>query len=1247
MYIKQIIIQGFKSYRDQTVIEPFSPKHNVIVGRNGSGKSNFFAAIRFVLSDSYTQLSKEDRSRLLHEGAGAAVMSAYVEIIFDNSDGRFPTDTDEVVLRRTIGQKKDEYSLNRKNATKNEVMNLLETAGFSKSNPYYIVPQGRITAITNMSDQQRLDVLKTVAGTQVYEQRRAESAKIMEDTEHKREKIDELLEHIRGRLGELEEEKEELRAFQDKDRERRCLEYTIHHKDQEALQEALEQLDEAREGGVEQTDENRDALDRCNDALEAIDHEINELNTQLKVLAEEKGQLEDERRDTAKLKAKAELDVRDMVDNQNAAQQARTQHEADLREVQELIKQRESELATLLPEYNQKREQERTLRQQIQDAEATRSRLYAKQGRQTQFRTKKERDDWLRKEIKDVNVALATRKAVAMQTTEEVAELKEQIGELEASITEMRSRLENRGDEQQNISSDVTQLKEEHDGLVDQRKELWREEAKLDSVIENARQQLENAERFLSQMMDQATARGLASVRRIVKEHNIEGAYGPLGELFEYTDKYKTAVEVTAGTSLFNWIVDNDATATRILEILKRENGGRMTFVPLSQIRIKPVSIPQASDAVHLVKKCKYNPMYDKAMQQVFGKTIVCPNLQVGSQYARTHSITAITPDGDRSDKKGALTGGFHDTRKSRTDGMKRFAAARAEYEQHAGRKNEIQQELRKLDQQITKAKSEIQKVEQKRLQMEHGYGPLREELRRREYELNQKRELLERKQRTRETVEMLIRDLGEQASAYEAELASDFKKALSNEEERQLDTLNTRIPGLKKQHTEASSQRSELEARKSALELELRENLRLRLDQLLTSEDEFGGDNAGGGGTRLKERQRDLKRISNVLEQIQSKLEQNEAAIEEAQQHLQEAQTNRTNKLKEIDDLSRQIRDHQKSIAKGAAKRALVTGKLAEVATAIRNLGVLPDAAFHPPYRNMTSANATTRLHKVQDALKKYGHVNKKAFEQFAQFERQREVLEKRRAELDSSDSSIRELIDVLDQRKDEAIERTFRQVSREFATVFEKLVPAGKGRLVIQRRSDKQARQARAEEDSDEDEDGHRASGVENYTGIGISVSFNSKHDDQQRIQQLSGGQKSLCALALVFAIQASDPAPFYLFDEIDANLDAQYRTAVAQMLKESSSGGDDGDEEEDEDEDEDEDGEGQQGGAKRRKPKRGGSGVKGGSQFICTTFRPEMLLVAEKCYGVSYLNKASTIDVVSREDAVNFVEGQVGGR
>jgi structural maintenance of chromosome 3 (chondroitin sulfate proteoglycan 6) len=217
------------SYKDQTVIEPFSPGTNVIVGRNGSGKSNFFAAIRFVLSDAYTNMSREERQALLHEGSGSAVMSAYVEIIFDNQDKRFSEPGDEVVIRRTIGLKKDEYSVDRKVQTRADVLKILETAGFAKENPFYIVPQGRIAAITNMKESERLNLLKEIAGTNTYDDRRIQSLKIMAETNSKREKIDETLVYIKERLSELEEEKDELRDFQDKDRERRCLEYAHWH----------------------------------------------------------------------------------------------------------------------------------------------------------------------------------------------------------------------------------------------------------------------------------------------------------------------------------------------------------------------------------------------------------------------------------------------------------------------------------------------------------------------------------------------------------------------------------------------------------------------------------------------------------------------------------------------------------------------------------------------------------------------------------------------------------------------------------------------------------------------------------------------------------------------------------------------------------------------------------------------------------------------------------------------------------
>ncbi|KAJ5908797.1 Chromosome segregation protein SudA [Penicillium taxi] len=1197
MYVKQIIIQGFKSYKDQTVIEPFSPKHNVIVGRNGSGKSNFFAAIRFVLSDAYTHLGREERQALLHEGSGSAVMSAYVEIIFDNSDDRFPTGKSELVLRRTIGLKKDEYTLDRKNATKNDVMNLLESAGFSRSNPYYIVPQGRVTALTNMKDSERLVLLKEVAGTQVYEARRAESLKIMHETNSRRAKIDELLDYINERLAELEEEKDELRNYQDKDKDRRCLEYTIYSREQQEIGSVLESLEEQRQNGVEDADGNRDQFNDGEKTMAQIDAEIAECRQQIEFLKVDKTQLEDERREASKALAQIELQAKSMSDNQAAAQILKSRHDNDLSTVQEAIREREAELQEILPAFNASKDQEDGVKTQLAEGETVRQRLYAKQGRNSRFKNKSERDKWLQMEVRESTRSVSTVQNVVSQTQEDIEELEKEIGSIEPEIERLRQQIDGRGDTMQSFDEQVQNAKEERDRLMDQRKELWREEAKLDSILSSSSQEMERAERTLSHTMDNNTSRGLAAVRRIQRQLNLEGVYGTLAELFDVSDRYRTAVEVTAGQSLFHYVVDNDETATTVLELLQKEKAGRVTFMPLNRLRSKPLNMPRASDVIPMIDKLQYDPAYERAFQHVFGKTIICPNLQVASQYARSHGVTAITPEGDRSDKRGALTGGFHDSRQSRLDAVKNVTKWRDEYETKKVRGTEIRKELEKLDQLITKAVGELQKLEQQRHQVQNSNGPLRQELKSKRELLQNKTDTLEAKRRALRNVESNLAALNDQISAFQTELASPFQKALTSDEEALLESLSGTVQDLRRQYQELSSKRSELEARKSILEVELRENLHPRLEQLLNNDLDMAEEEVQGS---LKETKREQQRLNKALEKLNSRLNEVNTSIEEMSAQVNDLQQRNAETRREMEDLARSIEKHQRRMEKSMQKKAALTKQAAECAANIRDLGVLPDEAF-TKYKNTDSNAVVKRLHKANEALKKYSHVNKKAFEQYNNFTKQRETLTSRREELEASQKSIDDLISVLDQRKDEAIERTFKQVSKEFHNVFEKLVPAGRGRLIIQRKTD---RAVRPEDDGESDDEDARKS-VENYVGVGISVSFNSKHDDQQRIQQLSGGQKSLCALALVFAIQACDPAPFYLFDEIDANLDAQYRTAVAQMLQSISDSTN--------------------------------------GQFICTTFRPEMLHVAEKCYGVSFRQKASTIDVVSREEALKFVEEQ----
>ncbi|KAF5982922.1 structural maintenance-chromosome 3 (chondroitin sulfate proteoglycan 6) [Fusarium coicis] len=1194
MYIKQIIIQGFKSYKDQTVIEPFSPKTNVIVGRNGSGKSNFFAAIRFVLSDAYTQMSREERQGLLHEGSGSAVMSAYVEIIFDNSDDRFPTGNKEVILRRTIGLKKDEYSVDRKVVTKADVMNLLEAAGFSRSNPYYIVPQGRVTALTNMKESDRLNLLKEVAGTHVYETRRAESLKIMNETNNKREKIDELLEYIKERLSELEEEKEELRAFQDKDRERRCLEYAYYHNIQLGIQANMDELDNARQDGIDSSDTNRTEYAEGEKAISRLDSEIHKLQREMELLQIERRQVEEDRRDGAKALAKAEMKVKNLREGQSAQEQARAQHAAELESVQNEIASKEQQLSTINPAYNQKKQEEDEIRRQLDHAESTRNRLFAKQGRGSQFRNKSERDAWLRKEIQELELNISTQKANKIDADEEVERVQKSIAQAEQDVADLRSRLANFPDERISLEEEVAKARDIIDKLNDERKLIRREDDKLNSVIANARQEKETAERELAHAMDGSTARGLATIRQLKQERDIPGAYGTLAELLEVSDAYRLPVEQIAGASLFHYVVNNADTATYLADTLYRQQGGRVTFMPLAQLRPRQIKLPRSNDAVPLLSKINYNEEYEKAFQQVFGKAVVCPNLTVASQYARSHGVDGITPEGDTTNKRGAMTGGYIDPRKSRLHAVQAVNKWRDEYERLLAQSRDIRKQTERKDQEITAAMSDLQKANERLRQAVDGVEPLNHELFNKLKHLNKEQSHLEAAKKRRDAVEKNMNSFLEDLAAHEAELGSDFKKTLTAAEERQLEELGTSTQELQKQWNELSRARRDLERQKQLLEVDLRQNLQMKLDQLNSQAFEDSTGSSGGG---LKEAQRELKKAQKAQKAVEASLDELETKMDNTQARLEELAHEKAQLEQAQTEISARIERQQKKMDRSLRKKAVLSTQAAECAQTIRDLGVLPEEAFDK-YENMDPNQVSTKIKKVNEALKKYKHVNKKAFEQYNNFTTQQDQLMKRRKELDDSQESIEELVEHLDRRKDEAIERTFKQVSKEFTTIFGKLVPAGHGRLLIQRRAD------RRQEPVDESDGEVR--GVENYTGVGISVSFNSKHlDEQQKIQQLSGGQKSLCALCLIFALQATESSPMVIFDEVDANLDAQYRTAVAALLESISN--------------------------------------EIGTQFICTTFRPEIVHVADRCYGVTFRNKTSSIDCVSTEQALEFVEGQ----
>eukprot|EP01134_Creolimax_fragrantissima_P007285 CFRG7285T1 len=1195
MHIKQVTIQGFKSYRDQTACEPFHKGHNVVVGRNGSGKSNFFFAIRFVLNE-FTNLRTEDRQVLLHEGTGAAMMSAYVEIVFDNTDRRLPFEKDEVELRRAIGLKKDEYFLNRKHISKTDVMNLLESAGFSRSNPYYIVQQGKIQALTVAKDNERLTLLKEVAGTSVYEDRRRESQKIMEETAGRREKIGEVLNYVEERLNELEDEKEELKEYQKTDREKRSLEYTIHDRELKAVVEELEEIADGYANEAERAElQEREMIQRTAE-VDSYEDELESKKLSLTSSKKAKLDLDKDREELVKTRTDLELEIGDIDKHRENEKALKIQLEKQLKQLSSDMKAKEQRIEYIQPELEKLLQDEAVLNKELMVQTCRSDDLQAKLGRQSVFKTKQERDAFLKKEISSLSAAKSKTdeqvqlKNVAIDTLNTT--IQASMGNLKAEEKSVTSQ----AGEIDTLSKQYVEKITERTELQQRRKKLWRDSQDIDMTLESVRDSVRRNEKTLQSTMNKQLSSGLKAVMKIAEEHRLKGVYGPVIELFTCEEKFNTAVEVTAGNGLFNVVVDSDETASRILSIMNENKiGGRISFMPLNRLADTNYQYPSTQDSFPMASRLQFDPMFKRAMNQLFGKILICRNMEVATQLSKTADMNCITLDGDQVSRKGALTGGYHDVRRSRLEAQKKLQSASESLTRNLNEQIRIKGDLENVHNEINAVSTDIQRLDNRRSQLKDALSTKKEELRDDRQTLRERIKALDEQKASLSSLEASNAALVLKKNSLQAELKGAFSNSLSVAERQELASLGNSIAILKKQCMAFDQQRLQLEGEKTNLDMELGSILSRKQTEVGAQLDAMRYETVSD----YAEKKSSLHNVDAELLDIDTRLKELELSSNSLQTGVDGVQKKLTKAKAVLRKLEAAIAEESNQRQRLLKKRSVLVEQKEDITRKIHDLGSLPVNAFEK-YKDHELPKLYKMLHKANEKLKKYNHVNKKALDQYVSFGEQRDNLEIRKVELDRSKKAIEELIDHLDLMKDEAIVRTFKQVSKHFSDIFAKLTAATKGKaeLVILR-SDPETQPD--EEDSDYDEEG--GSKVAQYTGIAIKVSFTGRKDDVQLVQQLSGGQKSVVALALIFAIQRSDPAPFYLFDEIDSALDDTYRTAVADVIYSLSHGDDP-------------------------------------AQFITTTFHSEMLQRADQYYGITYKNKISYVNCIEREEALEFV-------
>jgi structural maintenance of chromosome 3 (chondroitin sulfate proteoglycan 6) len=1155
-------------------------------------------------------MSREERQGLIHEGSGT-VMSAYVEIVFDNSDGRFPINRPQISIRRTIGLKKDDYALDGKTATRSDIMNLLESAGFSRSNPYYIVPQGKITSLTNSKDAERLTLLKEVSGATVFERKLKESTKEMENSNYKKERIDEALRSIDERLSDLQIESADLKQFQTLEKTKKIYEYNLFDREFESLNLSIESIENKYDAILQKSQLDLQELENRESLFQELNEQINELKIQLHVSKLEKEQADLDYNQMIKIIADKQVLFNEykssMEDNREKAADLKSQIE----QYSNLVKENEQKIKQLKPDLQELQVEESELKNKLSDLVSKQRALYSKQSRFLKFTSKKERDTWLNQEISTIKKTVQAKDSEIKQVSLEVKSFENILDGLTNKVTTLNTSIndETRAEQIGELNSTILSLKSKMNVLSDDRKVLWRDEIKLKSIQDSLTNDYNNVSNLVNQTMTRSQAQGLAAVKSITTKLNLDNnVYGPLAELFTVNDKYKVSTEVVAGNSLFHVVVDTDSTASMIMEELNRHKLGRVTFIPLNRVEVPSIEYPDSSvhQCIPLIKRLKYDAKIENAIKQVFGKTIVVSDLHSGSELARAYKLTAITLDGDRADTKGALTGGYRDYKKSRIDALRLQSKKKTQLMKVGEDLDKCTQEIEKVNQELTDLHNELQLNIRDLDRFQSSQEPTRVEISQltsKKYHLQKEHESLSVKL---SSITAFRKNLLVNLKEHEKELNSEFSQSLLTDEVSQLESLNQEIIHVEKQLDEVVTKSSELEMEVSSYESEMVNNYQANLAKLSRQQETisiFRGTTSKFSEKDIQELERELEDLAIKLDTIESRATSANNEFTKLSQEISKCE----NSLKKSNDQQMKIIKNLESFSTNSEtmlnRKAIMVKRREDVQKSIRDLGVLPEEAFNQEkYSKDSSDGLLNKLNKVNEDLGKYSHINKKALEQYNTFTKQHDELIGRRKELDSSCESIELLIANLQMQKEQAIKQSFKKVAHSFHEIFSKLVPLGTGNLVMQTKVSDDNDDNTQDIQLDEDEEINETS-IENYVGVSIQVSFNSKHDEQQRIEQLSGGQKSLCAIALILAIQECDPAPFYLLDEIDANLDTQYRTAVALMI----------------------------------------STLSKNAQFICTTFRPEMLKVADKFYGVMFSNKVSTISEIDREHAIGFVEGQ----
>lgn len=1125
MHLKSLEILGFKSFPEKTVIE-FNKGITAIVGPNGSGKSNITDAIRWVLGEQSVRTLRGDRMEdVIFSGTQSRKAMGYAEvsITIDNADGKLPIDYTEIqVTRRLYRSGESEYQLNRTPCRLKDITTFFMDTGLGRDG-YSIVGQGKVDSILSNKPEERRRVFEEASGIVKYKTRKVEAERRLAATEQNMLRIDDILNELSLQVGPLAEQSEKAKAYlhlHDSLREneialyldtiRRSMERMTESEAETAgivgrLAERTSELESLRDSNLAFAEETREIdaaieenhrktlelIDEAGNlaALEGIDRErIAQIGAKIRESGEERTTVE------ARIKSlEEELAAR----SRKADDLGRSRESFDKR-----LAECESEMSGILRtlgEVERAAEDAKSRMEKLQDA------LYDKKDRAGQTRGQ-------------VGLIEARRKAVEKEIAATVSESDQTLLRLEEAETALHDIAVRSKDAETAQSAAAASLEEARTKAVERK-----------TGLENLRMDLSNKKYRIATLTElERNREGYSEAVKQVMARGSAGVTGTVGDLIEVPERYELAIETALGNTVQNIVTRDEAAASREIAFLKEQRLGRATFMPLTTVTGRRLEKGLLDQAMRMpgfeglaVDRVTAGPEYAGIAENLLGRIVLTDTLDNALAMARSfgYSFRIITLDGEVLMPGGSITGGYSRNRTSGLLGRAReIDRLKGDVDDIAFRITAMERESGLAEQDMLEAGRQHALLTRTLTDLSHER--VREESRRQSLQrdaerLNARAAMLRAEggqlDVQRDSILAEARTMDSEAEDIERKIAA-IREEISRteirnkEEQGRLDDLRETVSGLR------ISVQSIVESLNAAGEMRQRitgEMETLRAGIRRTERD------AENGRMEIARLETGIASRASRIREVETEtavLKDDAAALTERRERLEVA---KASFMARLEAANAEIGRLQVDLGRAEARKGRIEATLDEFRNRLwEEYELTYDTATSWPHEVDNPAEVQRTVLELKKAMKEIGDVNLSSIDEYTRVSERHAFMRKQRDDIEEARGKLSGIIQEITEEMQTLFLEHFRIINENFGIVFADLFGGGTAEVVLEDESD--------------------------VLECGIEIRAQPPGKKLQNLMPLSGGERSLTAIALLFAILRLRPTPFCVLDEIESALD-----------------------------------------------------------------------------------------------------------